>query len=161
MGRRRLGDRRAVDGVQLRRRRNRSPGTANRISAETVMAGWARPSASREALAESLVGDQAPAAKLRAADRAAAEGSHSNAERNWAVGRLEPFRADGNRLGDRDATRMLVAWEDISRESATEHNAPLDRPDPPRPRRGPYARGHPARVLQLARRQRREGLVRA
>lgn len=35
-------------------------------------------------------------------------------ESSWAVERLEQFHADGNRLSDVDATRMLVALENIT-----------------------------------------------
>ena len=111
----------------------RSPDTASRISAETVMAGRARPSASREALSESLVGDRVPVARLLPAARAVAQASNPVAERRWALARLKRFHADGNRLSDHDVTRMLLAlqstkvrdalWEDMSRENATEHNA--------------------------------------
>lgn len=112
---------------------NRSPETANRISAETVIAGRARPSASREALAESLVGDRAPVAQRLPAARVAGEASNPVAERKWAVGRLDQFYADGNSLSDHDAIRMLVAlqstkvrdalWEDMNRQNATAHSA--------------------------------------
>ena len=112
---------------------NRSTDTANRISAETVMAGRARPSASREALSESLLGDRVPVARLLPVVRAVAEASNPVAERRWALVRIKRFQADGNRLSDHDATRMLVAlqstkvrdalWEEMNRENATEHNA--------------------------------------
>jgi hypothetical protein len=112
---------------------NRTTETGTRISAEAVMAGRARPAATRESLAESLVGDRAPVAKLLPAARAAAEASSTTTERTWAVGRLERFHTDGNRLEDHDAARMLVAltstrvrdalWEDMSRDNATGHTA--------------------------------------
>jgi hypothetical protein len=112
---------------------NRTRETGTRISAEAVMAGRARPAATRESLAESLVGDRAPVAQLLPAARAAAETSNTTAERDWAVGRLEQFHADGNRLNDHDAAQMLVAlpstkvrdalWQDMSRDNATEHTA--------------------------------------
>jgi hypothetical protein len=112
---------------------NRTTETATRITAEAVMVGRARPAATRESLAESLVGDRAPVAELLPSARAAAESSNTIAEHHWAVGRLEQFHADGNRLNDHDAARMLVAltstkvrdalWEDMSRDNATEHTA--------------------------------------
>jgi hypothetical protein len=112
---------------------NRTADAATRISAEAVMAGRARPAATRESLAESLMGYRAPVAQLLPTTRAAAESSNTIAERGWAVGRLEQFHTDGNRLNDPDAARMLVAltstkvrdalWEDMSRDNATEHTA--------------------------------------
>jgi hypothetical protein len=112
---------------------NRTTETATRISAEAVMVGRARPAATRESLAESLMGDRAPVAELLPATRAAAASSDTTAERHWAVGRLERFHTDGNRLNDHDAAKMLVAltstrvrdalWEDMSRDNATGHTA--------------------------------------
>jgi len=111
----------------------RTQETATRISAEAVMAGLARPAATRESLAESLVGDREPVAGALPAARAAAEKSNPIDERNWALGRLEQFHADGNRLSDRDAARLLVGvestkvrdalWVDTCRENATSHAA--------------------------------------
>jgi hypothetical protein len=112
---------------------NRTTEAATRISAEAVMAGRARPAATRASLAESLRGDRAPVAELLPTTRAAAESSSTTTERNWAVDRLEQFHTDGNRLNDHDAAKMLVAltstrvrdalWEDMSRDNATEHTA--------------------------------------
>jgi len=112
---------------------NRSEDTSTRIAAESVMAGSARPAATRASLAESLVGDREPIAAVLPAVREAAQRSTPVAERNWAVGRLEEFHADGNRLSEPDAARLLVAiestgardalWEDMSRDNATAHTA--------------------------------------
>ena len=112
---------------------NRSPDTAAKFAAEAVMAGTARPAATRESVAESLVGDRAPVARALPSAQEAAQESTTIAERNWTVGRLEQFHADGNRLNDTDAARLLVAlgstkvrdplWEDMSRENATSHSA--------------------------------------
>jgi len=111
----------------------RTQETATRISAEAVMAGLARPAANRESLAESLVGDREPVAGRLPAARAAAEKSNAIVERDWALGRLEQFHADGNRLSDPDAARLLVGlgstrvrdalWVDTCRENATSHAA--------------------------------------
>lgn len=111
----------------------RSPETADLISAESVIAGRARPSASRAALASSLAGDRAPVAQLLPIARAAMKASTLVAECDWAAGRLEQFHADQYRLSDRDATRMLLAtlsttvrdalWEDVTRENASQHTA--------------------------------------
>lgn len=87
---------------------NRTRETATRISAEAVMAGAARPAATRETLAESLVGNREPVSRVLNAAHEAAENSSTIAERNWAVGQLEQFHADGNRLSDPDAARLLV-----------------------------------------------------
>jgi len=113
--------------------RNRTHDTSTRIAAESVIAGIARPAATRASLAESLVGDRDPLAAVVPAAREAAQRSTPIAERNWAIGRLEQFHADGNRLSDPDAARLLVAiestgardalWEDMNRDNATAHTA--------------------------------------
>jgi hypothetical protein len=84
-------------------------------------------------LAESLVGDRAPRPRVRTEAAPPPAPSDTLAERTWAVGRLERFHTDGNRLNDHDAARMLVAltstkvrdalWEDVNRDNATEHTA--------------------------------------
>jgi hypothetical protein len=112
---------------------SRTQDTSTRIAAEAVMAGAARPAATRTSLAESLVGDRESLAELLPAVREAAQNSNPVAERNWALDRLEQFHADGNRLSDPDAARLLVAiestetrdalWEDMSRDNAAEHSA--------------------------------------
>jgi hypothetical protein len=111
----------------------RTPSTAERIAASTVLTGAAQPAANRESLAASMVGDREPIAQLLPAARAAAAASTPAAERDWALDRLEQFHADGNRLSDVDGARMLVAletistrdalWEDMSRENSTSHMA--------------------------------------
>ena len=112
---------------------NRTQDTSTRIAAEAVMAGAARPAATRASLAESLVGDREPLAAVLPAAREAAQQSTPIAERNWSIGRLEQFHADGNRLSDPEAARLLVAiestgardalWEDMNRDNATPHTA--------------------------------------
>jgi len=112
---------------------NRTPETSTRIAAESVIAGTARPAATRESLADSLVADREPIAGVLPAARESAETSSQVTERDWALGRLEQFHADGNRLSDTEAARLLVAiestgtrdalWEDMGRENATSHTA--------------------------------------
>jgi hypothetical protein len=112
---------------------NRTQDTSTRIAAEAVMAGTARPAATRASLAESLVGDREPLAAVVPAARETAQTSTPTAERNRASGRLEQFKSDGTRLSDPDAARLLVAmesigtrdalWEDMNRDNATEHTA--------------------------------------
>ncbi|CAM3680543.1 DUF4192 domain-containing protein [Nocardioides marinus] len=104
-----------------------------RIAAMTVLSGRAQPAASREHLAESLVGDRDPVAKLLSETRAAASGNESMAERRWALARMTRFQNDGVRLDDKDATRLLVAleaiptrdrlWLDMNRGNAASHVA--------------------------------------
>lgn len=112
---------------------NRTTDATSRIAAQAVVAGRPWPASTRESLAESLVGDRGPVAQLLPEARAAAETSNPVLERNWAVGRLEQFHTDGNRLSDHDAARMLVAlgstkvrdalWEDMRQDNSTEHTA--------------------------------------
>ena len=112
---------------------NRTQETSTRIAAESVMAGTARPAPTRASLAESLIGEREPLAALLTAVREATKKSTPVAERNWALDRLEQFHADGNRLSDPDAARLLVAiestetrdalWQDMSRDNAREHSA--------------------------------------
>lgn len=112
---------------------NRTQETSTRIAAEYVVAGTARPAATRASLAESLVGDREPLAAVLPAVREAAQKSTPVAERNWAHDLLEQFHADCNRLIDPDAARLLVAiestetrdalWQDMSRDNARDHSA--------------------------------------
>jgi hypothetical protein len=112
---------------------SRAPETATRIAAEAVIAGSARPAASREALGESLSGDREPIASILESAVAAAERSDPTGERNWALGWLNRFHDDGNRPSDEDAARLLVAlasievrdalWDDMSRANAASHAA--------------------------------------
>jgi len=106
-------------------------GAANRIAAETVVAGAAQPAVNRNSLAASLVGDREPIAAVIQAARAAAEKSTPRVERDWTLDRLEQFHADGHRLSDMDGARLLVAletistrdalWEDMSKENTASH----------------------------------------
>lgn len=106
---------------------------ASRFAAQAVVAGRPWPAGTRETLAASMVGDRSPIAQLLPAAFAAAETSNTIAERNWAVGRLEQFHTDGNRLSDAEAARLLVAlqstkvrdafWEDMRQDNSTEHTA--------------------------------------
>jgi hypothetical protein len=84
-----------------------------RVAAMSVVDGRAQPAASRESLAESLVGDREPVAKLLPEARQAASESTPRAEGRWALGRLQRFQRDGVRLSDADAARLLVAVESI------------------------------------------------
>jgi len=112
---------------------NRTAEAASRIAAHAVLAGRPWPAGTRESLAASLAGDRSPVAQLLPDALAASEASNTIAERNWAVGRLEQFHSDGNRLSDHAATRMLVAlrsikvrdalWEDMRQDNSTEHAA--------------------------------------
>ena len=52
-------------------------------------------------------------------------------------------------------------WEDMSTENTRLAHRAVERPDPPRSRRGPRRAGLDARLRQLAARRRRQGLVRA
>lgn len=111
----------------------RSTDAANRIDAAFVMGGVAGPAASRESMAASLVGDQKPVATALPEARDAARASDPMSERDWALGRLGTFQADGNRLDNTDAARMLLGigsvkardalWEDMSRDNAHTHVA--------------------------------------
>ena len=52
---------------------NRTQDTSTRIAAEAVMAGTARPTATRASMAESLLGDREPLASVLPAAREAAQ----------------------------------------------------------------------------------------
>ncbi|MBJ7353912.1 MAG: DUF4192 domain-containing protein [Thermoleophilaceae bacterium] len=104
-----------------------------RVAALTVLSGRAQPAASRESLAESLVGDREPIAMLLPDARQAGAASTPRVEGRWALGRLQQFQDDGIRLTDGDAARMLVAldsipirdrlWNDMNRNNAASHVA--------------------------------------
>ncbi|KRB75065.1 hypothetical protein ASE01_17015 [Nocardioides sp. Root190] len=106
---------------------------AERIAAAAVLAGVAQPAVSRAALVASLVGNRAPIARLIPAARTAAGTGRPEAENEWALGRLDQFHADGNRLSDADGARMLVAletlstrdalWDDVGAENTSAHVA--------------------------------------
>lgn len=85
----------------------------DRIAAATVLAGRAQPSASRDSLATSLVGDREPVALLLPEIRDAARDHTSKLEGRWALSRIQRFQRDGVRLSDADTARLLVAVEYI------------------------------------------------
>ncbi|MEN8706516.1 MAG: DUF4192 domain-containing protein [Nocardioides marinisabuli] len=103
------------------------------VAAATVRSGRAQPAASRESLAESLVGDREPVAALLPETRAAARENTAKVEGRWSLDRMQRFHRDGNRLSDADAARLLVAlestptrdrlWLDMNRGNAGSHVA--------------------------------------
>ena len=103
------------------------------VAAATVLSGRAQPAASRESLAESLVGDREPIAALLPETREDARENTAKMEGRWALGRMQRFHRDGNRLSDADAARLLVAiestptrdrlWLDMNRGNAGSHVA--------------------------------------
>lgn len=105
----------------------------DQLAATTVLAGRAQPAGNRDALAASLVGDREPVAQLLPETRVESAQSTPRREGPWALGRLQQFHADGVRLTDRDAARLLVAvestpirdalWSDISRANSGSHVA--------------------------------------
>lgn len=111
----------------------RSPASANRMAAEAAALGRDAPAASREALAESLMGDREPVADLVEDARANAVQRAPGEDHSWAMSRLARFHADGDRLSDPEAARMLVAleagptrgalWDDMSRKTSASHVA--------------------------------------
>lgn len=106
----------------------RTDATESRVAAEVVGAARALPMQSRDALAESLVGDRGPVAALLPTARAAAERSTPADEHAWALDRIENFHSDGLRLSDADSSRLLLAmqntgtrdaaWEAMTRENS-------------------------------------------
>jgi hypothetical protein len=108
-------------------------GARDRLAATTVLAGRVQPVSNRDALATSLVGDREPVAQLLPETREVAAQSTPRREGPWALGRLQQFHADGVRLTDDDAARVLVAvesipirdtlWNDIDRANAGSHVA--------------------------------------
>ena len=111
----------------------RTAASAERIAAEAAFAGKAAPASSRQALADSLACDHGPVAAVLDQARHFAADSGIRAEHAWAVERMERFDADGVRLTDPEAARMLLAiehkptrdalWTDMSRDNAASHNA--------------------------------------
>ncbi|GAA5122397.1 hypothetical protein GCM10023339_40730 [Alloalcanivorax gelatiniphagus] len=103
---------------------------ADTMAATSVYGGSVRPAASREAMATSMVGDRGPVAALLKDDPAAA---NPVGERDWASTRVRGFLADGARLSDADAARLLVAvqtttirdalWKQMTRENSHDHQA--------------------------------------
>ncbi|MDT0203916.1 DUF4192 domain-containing protein [Nocardioides sp. AE5] len=106
----------------------------DRLAATTVLAGRAQPANNRDALAASLIGDREPVAKLLPETRVDSAQSTPRREGPWALERLQQFHADGLRLTDGDAARVLVAvesipirdtlWNDIDRANSGSHVAP-------------------------------------
>lgn len=104
---------------------------ADLMAATGVVAGRVRPAASREAMAATLIGDRGPVATQL--DQAYATADTPAAEREWALQRLEEFLADGTRLTDHDAARLLVAvqttstrdalWEEMTLENSAAHQS--------------------------------------
>jgi hypothetical protein len=72
------------------------------VAMATVLNGRAQPAASRDSLAESLIGDREPVATLLLETRAAAQEQTTKAESRWALGRVQRFQRDGIRLSDAD-----------------------------------------------------------
>lgn len=102
-----------------------------RIAAATVLTGRAQPAATRDSLAESLVGDREPVARLLPETRDAARENTARLEGRWALARIQRFQRDGVRLSEPDAARLLVAvesiptrdrlWLDMNRRNAASH----------------------------------------
>jgi hypothetical protein len=84
-----------------------------RIAAATVLTGRAQPTASRDSLATSLVGDRKQVARLLPETREVARENTPKLEGRWALARMQRFQRDGVRLSDTDAARLLVAVESI------------------------------------------------
>lgn len=104
-----------------------------RVAAMTVLGGRPHPAASRDSLAESLVGDREPVAELLPETRESARENTAKLEDRWALSRVQRFHRDGVRLDDKDAARLLVAvesipnrdrlWLDMTRGNAASHVA--------------------------------------
>ena len=84
-----------------------------RIAAATVLTGRPQPVATRGSLAQSLVGERTPVAKLLADARDGTREDTARLEGRWALARVQRFQRDGVRLTDSDAARLLVAVESI------------------------------------------------
>jgi hypothetical protein len=103
------------------------------VAAAIVLSGRAQPAASRESLAESLVGDREPVSALLPKTRVTARENTAKVEGRWALSRIQRFHRDGIRLSDADAARLLVAvesiptrdrlWLDMNRGNAGSHVA--------------------------------------
>jgi hypothetical protein len=104
-----------------------------RVAAMTVLGGRPQPATSRDSLAESLVGDRDPVAKLLPETRESARENTAKLEGRWALSRAQRFHRNGIKLSDTDAARLLVAvesipirdrlWLDMSRGNAASHVA--------------------------------------
>lgn len=105
----------------------------DRLAAEAVLAGQVPPAPSRDTLAATLVGDREPIARLLPTVRAAADRRGPAREGQWAMRRFRRFEADGIRLDDHDAARLLLAlksiptrdrlWNTLCRATAPTHSA--------------------------------------
>lgn len=84
-----------------------------RVATMTVLAGRPQPAATRDSLAQSLVGNRDPVARLLTETRANTAERTVQIESRWAVSRVQQFHRDGVRLDDADAARLLVAVEAI------------------------------------------------
>ncbi|MGD9959004.1 DUF4192 domain-containing protein [Nocardioides sp.] len=104
-----------------------------RVAAMTVLGGRTQPAASRTSLAESLVGDREPVARLLPEARASGRENTAKLEGRWANSRVQRFHRDRVKLSDADAARLLVAvesipirdrlWLDMARGNAASHVA--------------------------------------
>ena len=104
-----------------------------RVATMTVLAGRPQPASTRDSLAQSLVGDRDPVARLLTATRANTAESTVRTEGRWAVSRVQQFQRDGVRLDDVDTARLLVAiraipirdqvWLGMNRGNAVSHVA--------------------------------------
>ena len=104
-----------------------------RVAAMTVLGGRTQPAASRESLAESLVGDREPVANLLPETRELARENTVKLEGRWALSLVQRFHRNGVKLSDTDAARLLVAvesipirdrlWLEMNRSNATSHVA--------------------------------------
>jgi hypothetical protein len=90
-----------------------SEAARERVAALTVLAGRPQPAATRDSLAQSLVGNREPVATLLTETRANTAESSVRTEGHWAVSRVQQFQRDGVRLDDADAARLLVAVEAV------------------------------------------------
>ena len=84
-----------------------------RVATMTVLAGRPQPAATRDSLAQSLVGNRDPVARLLTETRANTTERTVQREGRWAVSRVQQFHRDGVRLDDADAARLLVAVEAV------------------------------------------------
>lgn len=106
-----------------------SQDAADRMAATSVYGGSARPAASRESMAANMAGDREPVAALLKNDKPSR--ATVAASQEWAETRLAEFLADGARLSDEDAARLLVAvqttstrdalWGQMTRETSRDH----------------------------------------
>ena len=85
----------------------------DRVATMTVLAGRPQPAATRDFLAQSLVGDRGPVANLLTEIRANTAQNAVHSEGRWAVSRVQQFHRDGVRLDDADVARLLVAVEAV------------------------------------------------